>query len=118
MDNKLPEERQDIARETESTPGRAAQTAPLHVPEANERSDEGDWDSEELLEEGRMGNENAADQRELQPSATGRFEEQGEGARQGGHGYGSFEEEASPQMSHSGQPGKADHGQRRGRRSQ
>jgi general stress protein YciG len=116
MDSKLPEERQDIAREAESTPGRMAQATPLHVPESNAERDEGDWDSEDLLEEGRMGNENAVDQRGAQPSAPGRFEEHGEGARQGGHGYGSFEEEGSPQITHTGQHGNGDRVQRSGRR--
>jgi general stress protein YciG len=118
VDNKLPEERQEIAREADSTPGRVAQATPLHIPESNEERDEGDWESEELLEEGRMGNENATDQHGAQPSASGRFEEHGEGARQGGHGYGSFEEEGSPQMSSSGgQKANTDRVQRSGRRN-
>lgn len=91
MDNRLPEERHDVARE-------AARV--FHQPPDNERRDEADWDSEQMLEEGRMGNENATEERAAEPSATGRFEQHGEGARQGGHGYGSFEEEGSPQMSH------------------
>ncbi len=71
----------------------------LHDPTNNETPrDDADWDSEELLEEGRMGNENAIEEHHGgQPSATP-FEAEGANQRVGGHGYGSFEEERSPQL--------------------
>jgi general stress protein YciG len=60
--------------------------------------DDADWDSEELLEEGRMGNENAIEEHNAgQPNETP-FEAEGANQRNGGHGYGSFEEERSPQL--------------------
>jgi len=71
----------------------------LHDPSDTEMPrDDADWDSEELLEEGRMGNENATEMHNSgQPNDT-HFEAEGANQRVGGHGYGSFEEEGAPQM--------------------
>jgi general stress protein YciG len=84
-------------RESEVLPAEPARI--LHDPTDNETlRDDGDWDSEELLEEGRMGNENAIEEHNVdQPSDT-HFEVEGANQRVGGHGYGSFEEEKSPQL--------------------
>jgi general stress protein YciG len=113
MDNKMPEERQASAQSPEQKAPVSIQ--PLHAPPADARRDEGDWESEQLLEEGRMGNENASTERDLQPAVGGRFEEHAPGPREGGHGYGSFEEEGSPEASRTGPEGSGDRGQRRGR---
>jgi general stress protein YciG len=66
----------------------------LHDPTNTETlRDDADWDSEKLLEEGRMGNENAVEEHnDGQPNSI-RFEAEGANQRVGGHGYGSFEEE-------------------------
>jgi hypothetical protein len=112
MDNKMPEERQPAAQAPN-------QTVPVHHSPhgspANQRRDEAEWTSEQLLDEGRMGNENATAGHDRQPATGGRFEESGAGPREGGHGYGSFEEEGSPQTSRTGTEGSGDQGARGGR---
>ncbi len=78
---------------------RRAEVAVYHQPLTNELPDDGDLDNEEMLDEGRMGNENATEEHNLGPTSGAHFEEEGEGERTGGHGYGSFEDERSPQQS-------------------
>jgi uncharacterized protein len=83
-------------RESQDQRALPRETPVFHEPTPAETRDEGDWDSEEMLDEGRLGNENAIEDRNV-PTGLGRFEEEGAAERRGGHGYGSFEEERSPQ---------------------
>jgi general stress protein YciG len=62
MDNALPGERQDIARQINRSTDRTSHAKPLHIPEDSGPHDDGHWDRMQLLEEGRMGNENADDE--------------------------------------------------------
>jgi uncharacterized protein len=83
-----PQDQRELPRETPI----------FHEPNPATPRAESDWDSEELLDEGRMGNENATEERTGGSAGGGRFEQEGAAERQGGHGYGSFEEEGSPQI--------------------
>jgi hypothetical protein len=85
------------SREMEDQRSVPRETPVFHEPTVSEVRDESDWDSEELLDEGLRGNENAVEERVGGSAGGGRFEQEGANERQGGHGYGSFEEEGSPQ---------------------
>jgi len=86
-ENREPQDQRELPRETPV----------FHEPNATLPREQADWDSEEMLDEGRMGNENATEERTGGTGGGGRFEQEGAAERQGGHGYGSFEEEGSPQ---------------------
>jgi general stress protein YciG len=91
----------DGARGPEEQREPAIQTVHLAL---DERRDEGDLDSEEMLAQGRMGNENATLQENhtgVENGQSGHISERlAEAEHRGGHGYGSYELEKSPQMSH------------------